>query len=275
MPLSDRKTMHRLPYLSNASTKHGHSPSPSLSLSFVADGSASLPLDHLFGTFRETLGETKLYKGAAGVDKTEKGKPETEAGGESSGRLATKSTRKAATAATAVTATAAGTPDTQETQALNRENGKNGKDAHNGAEGRANLEALWGGSEATQTKVKTTSPAGFNTYLILSSLLLLLPTPAALLGCGKWGQFPRGVAALVAFGPVLLSFVLPPLIGISSSRSLRWPFHKEPVFGKFGLHALVGFAIGVVPVYHLLEALLAPVGEGVFYQLWRPWMVAR
>ena len=43
---------------------------------------------------------------------------------------------------------------------------------------RANLEALWGGSEATQTKVKTTSPAGFNTYLILSSLLLLLPTPS-------------------------------------------------------------------------------------------------
>jgi hypothetical protein len=246
----------------------------------VADGSASLPLDHLFGTFRETLGETKLYKGAAGADKTEKGNTETEAGGESSGRLATKPIRKsvfkaAGTAATVATATAVGTLDTQETQALNRENGKNGKDTHTVAEGRANLEALWGGSEATQTKVKTTSPAGFNTYLILSSLLLLLPTPAALLGCGKWGQFPRGVAALVAFGPVLLSFVLPPLIGISSSRSLRWPFHKEPVLGKFGLHALVGFAIGVVPVYHLLEALLAPVGEGVFYQLWRPWMVAR
>ena len=37
-----------------------------------ADGSASFPLDHLFGTFRETLyAESKTYKGAGAEEKKE------------------------------------------------------------------------------------------------------------------------------------------------------------------------------------------------------------
>ena len=67
---------------------------------------------------------------------------------------------------------------------------------------------------------------------------------------------PRIAAATVAFSPLLLGALLTML-----SRDVRaalWPFHRDP-FGKSCMHLGVGFAIGVLPVYHLLlSALSAP-----------------
>ena len=36
---------------------------------------------------------------------------------------------------------------------------------------------------------------------------------------------------------------------------LAWPFHKE-ASPKFGLHLLVGFVVGVLPVYQLVALAL-------------------
>ena len=47
--------------------------------------------------------------------------------------------------------------------------------------------------------------------------------------------------------------------------SPRWPFHKEPVLGNFGLHVVVGLLLTAVPIYHTVEMLL---GQPVYARLW-------
>lgn len=77
--------------------------------------------------------------------------------------------------------------------------------------------------------------------------------------------FPNSVAALVAFGPVVFALVLCQVFG--ESLDLRWPFQHETLFGKLGLHLVLGFLVGVLPVYHTLTTVMA---EPVFCQLWDP-----
>jgi len=77
---------------------------------------------------------------------------------------------------------------------------------------------------------------------------------------------PQMVAALVAVGPVVAG-----LVGcvVSKDRfSLRWPFHKDSVFGGFGFHVSVGFVFCVMPVYHTIEAVLGAHGESAYCKLW-------
>jgi sterol desaturase/sphingolipid hydroxylase (fatty acid hydroxylase superfamily) len=76
-------------------------------------------------------------------------------------------------------------------------------------------------------------------------------------------QFPYCVAALVAVGPVAFATALCPIFG--EKLDLRWPFQHESLFGKLGLHLLVGVLVGVLPVYHTLTMVMA---EPAFCQLW-------
>jgi len=75
--------------------------------------------------------------------------------------------------------------------------------------------------------------------------------------------YPYSVASLVAFGPVIFALMLCLLFG--EKLDFRWPFQHESLFGKLGLHLLVGFLVGVLPVYHLLTTVMA---EPAFCQLW-------
>ena len=39
-------------------------------------------------------------------------------------------------------------------------------------------------------------------------------------------------------------------------RPLLRPFHKEAIVGKLGFHLLVGFAVAVMPAYHIIRAVV-------------------
>ena len=73
------------------------------------------------------------------------------------------------------------------------------------------------------------------------------------------------MAATVAFGPCALCFLLHHALGDRLPAS--WPFHKEDA-PKFSLHFVIGFVVGVLPCYYLVEAVLAPPGEAVFCRVW-------
>jgi len=77
--------------------------------------------------------------------------------------------------------------------------------------------------------------------------------------------YPFSVAALVGFGPIASAVALCMICG--EKLDLRWPFQHESLFGKLGLHLVVGFLVGVLPVYHTLTTVMA---EPVFCQLWDP-----
>ena len=80
----------------------------------------------------------------------------------------------------------------------------------------------------------------------------------------------RAVAAALAFGPVAIALLLALVLPAPGGRrkSPVWPFHKERLVGKLGLHLAVGFCVGVLPVYHLAETLLLAKGDGAACALW-------
>ena len=84
--------------------------------------------------------------------------------------------------------------------------------------------------------------------------------PAALVGSA------HAMAALASVGPTAMGLVL--WVATSDRFSLRWPFHKDPVFGSFGLHFVVGFVVSVMPVYGIVHAVLAPAGSAFYCHLW-------
>eukprot|EP00747_Dinoflagellata_sp_TGD_P073023 gnl/TRDRNA2_/TRDRNA2_157723_c0_seq1.p1 gnl/TRDRNA2_/TRDRNA2_157723_c0~~gnl/TRDRNA2_/TRDRNA2_157723_c0_seq1.p1 ORF type:complete len:555 (+),score=63.62 gnl/TRDRNA2_/TRDRNA2_157723_c0_seq1:22-1665(+) len=219
-------------------------------------GSASVPLDNFFGTFREKLGESKTYRGAAG----EGGKVDVH-------KLEDKSTPapKAAAAATTPARKRTASPAVRTTA------------DKNGSTGAAAASSM----SVTYTGLKTGSPNGFGVYMIGSAVLfaMLLARVAVSPDLGGFVAVPggcfemlqqigaRSFAALVAFGPLVLGALL--MLATADSMSMRWPFHKEPIIGSFGTHSIVGFAVSVLPAYHLLTALLLPQREGVAYcSLW-------
>ena len=82
---------------------------------------------------------------------------------------------------------------------------------------------------------------------------------------GAWLRgHPHAVAGFVAYGPVVFAAFL--LVASGDSLSFRWPFAHEDVLGKFGLHFVVGFLTGVVPVYHSVVVGLG--GRSAFCQIW-------
>eukprot|EP00471_Norrisiella_sphaerica_P009263 CAMPEP_0184498338 /NCGR_PEP_ID=MMETSP0113_2-20130426/38699_1 /TAXON_ID=91329 /ORGANISM="Norrisiella sphaerica, Strain BC52" /LENGTH=250 /DNA_ID=CAMNT_0026885799 /DNA_START=666 /DNA_END=1418 /DNA_ORIENTATION=+ len=61
---------------------------------------------------------------------------------------------------------------------------------------------------------------------------------------------PNLIAFLVAFAPVILALLL--CLTFKDRLSWRWPFHKEAVFGSFGMTLLFGLA-EVTPVWHAVR----------------------
>jgi len=73
---------------------------------------------------------------------------------------------------------------------------------------------------------------------------------------------PKFTASMLAYGPMMFGALLMKLNG--DKASIIWPFHKDGVIGNFGIHVVVGFMIGVLPAYQMVEAYL---GEPVYCRL--------
>jgi hypothetical protein len=59
---------------------------------------------------------------------------------------------------------------------------------------------------------------------------------------------PTAVATVVAYSPVAMAMFL--CLASGDKMSWRWPFQKERVLGTFGLFLVLGWAACIVPVYH-------------------------
>eukprot|EP01059_Diplonema_ambulator_P011373 TRINITY_DN21320_c0_g1_i1.p1 TRINITY_DN21320_c0_g1~~TRINITY_DN21320_c0_g1_i1.p1 ORF type:complete len:454 (+),score=78.99 TRINITY_DN21320_c0_g1_i1:53-1414(+) len=83
-------------------------------------------------------------------------------------------------------------------------------------------------------------------YDILTSVVL----PAFTLHCftAKSGSVftPHEVASAVTFFPILVGFLL---WFTTDKQSWRWPFHKEPLFGKFGFFTVLAAVVVLAPTY--------------------------
>jgi len=100
-------------------------------------------------------------------------------------------------------------------------------------------------------------PATFSDFIYSMAMLglsFLLFNRVA--GDGQWSQLLSGqtMGLLVGFGPVALSVVLRFCVG--DSLSIRWPFHKENVVGRFGFHCVVGVLFTCWPTYQTVELVL-------------------
>eukprot|EP00050_Salpingoeca_kvevrii_P006790 m.291675 g.291675 ORF g.291675 m.291675 type:complete len:458 (+) comp12501_c0_seq1:1-1374(+) len=91
---------------------------------------------------------------------------------------------------------------------------------------------------------------------VVMALPIILAVCYNLPGTTLFGNVPVApvFAFSVAYGPILLGLLILWLTG--DKQSARWPFHKEPLFGTFGLHTLLGWAVTVVPVYQTVYHFL-------------------
>ena len=64
---------------------------------------------------------------------------------------------------------------------------------------------------------------------------------------------PRAAAAAVAIGPLAVALLLH--FCEKDRQSWRYPFHKERVFGSFGLFCAAGLCVCVWPVFAAMNAL--------------------
>ena len=67
---------------------------------------------------------------------------------------------------------------------------------------------------------------------------------------------PKEMGMLVAIGPVIAAMVLWWTFG--DSLQMTWPFHKEKVLGKFGIHFVLGVCLTCLPVYQVVVLLVSP-----------------
>ena len=208
-------------------------------------GTNGIPFDHWFGTFRDRLGGRAKKKtrgqakkeaaGAGGDGTTYRGH-----GDDADGELAALQ-RKAAAAA-------------------------------RGQGGATPLATSSGpGWSLSAVFAASWDQLAFNAGCVLICAALY----AATAGRGSCGgvAFPpalvgnaHAMALLASVGPMFLGFVL--WVVTSDRFSLRWPFHKDPIVGSFGLHFVVGFVVSVMPVYGIVHAVLAPAGSAFYCHLW-------
>jgi len=197
-------------------------------------------IDQWCGTFRERLGESVAYRGewVEPVGTTHDGVP-----------------RRANTARTAAQDGAA----------------QDGA-AHNGAaqddaaqdgttyDGAAKAKGVW----AKDAYLGLPADKMHATYTLFSLGLAALFAHAAVSGSGDSTRgatraptsrlqtaAPTAVAAAVAYGPVVVALALCALSG--DRISWRWPFHKERVFGQFGLFLVLGWLACLLPVFHAAQ----------------------
>ena len=85
---------------------------------------------------------------------------------------------------------------------------------------------------------------------------------------------PFWVAATAAISPIIVGLLL--LFAFRSSaekktpisRTILYPFHKETIFGPLGFHIVAGVVFCVLPVYHLISAVMLPPGWSLSCELW-------
>lgn len=89
---------------------------------------------------------------------------------------------------------------------------------------------------------------------------------------------PASTAALVvSLGPLLLAASLsvvtanPPITSLEKLRlAMLYPFHKDPLFGKFGISLLMGVLLSVLPTYHFFESLFVEdPSDTIYNRIWR------
>jgi sterol desaturase/sphingolipid hydroxylase (fatty acid hydroxylase superfamily) len=218
-------------------------------------GTSGIPFDHWFGTFRETLGKSRTYRGEATASDV-----------------------------------AGANPGVVDRGVVDRGVARPGG-AHPGVAHPGGAHPGVDGAERIVRADRFRFPAlpkrGMGAYFaatagILGVFLLALldrSNDGAGAAVRAWRlelpgvgpkrvevRSPQLVGALVSAGPVLAG-----LVGCVLSRDrfpLTWPFHKTSVLGGFGFHTLVGFVFCVLPVYHLVEAVLGERGEAAYCRLW-------
>ena len=87
---------------------------------------------------------------------------------------------------------------------------------------------------------------------------------------------PSIAASVVSLGPLMLSIFLSTVTASPSVSSfenllstLLYPFHKDPVVGKFGLGILLGILLSVMPTFHFFESLfVTDPRDTVYNQIW-------
>ena len=97
-------------------------------------------------------------------------------------------------------------------------------------------------------------------------------------GVHEWALPSLGITnaqllgAMISVGPVAVGIAMllnsTPNAMANLKRTLVYPFHKEKLFGAFGLNLALGVLVTAVPCYHTVTMLLSPPGQAVYCQLW-------
>lgn len=91
-----------------------------------------------------------------------------------------------------------------------------------------------------------------------------------------WYQAPV-TAFLVSMGPLILAVVLSFVTASSSTianlesfrNTMLYPFHKEALFGKFGISLVLGTLCSLIPVYHFIHTLLVQdPQDAIYHRIW-------
>lgn len=125
--------------------------------------------------------------------------------------------------------------------------------------------------KAAATAPKVWSPQGYlalqmdshlayTCFCIVTTALLVWATAVNMSSADpikSLGGIPLGtiMGSLVAYGPVAFAILLCLLY---DKMPMRWPFHKEPVFGAFGVFLVMGWVSCLLPIYHFVQALTSP-----------------
>jgi hypothetical protein len=89
---------------------------------------------------------------------------------------------------------------------------------------------------------------------------------------------PASMAALVvSLGPLLLAASLsvitanPPITSMEKFRlAMLYPFHKDPLWGKFGISLVMGLLLSVLPTYHFFESLFVEdPNDTIYNRIWK------
>lgn len=116
-------------------------------------------------------------------------------------------------------------------------------------------------------------------YNIFACVLIPCVIAASALGC-PWARKlavpgldnAKLLALLGVAGPALVAMVL--LVATTKDALKRpfytflYPFHKEKLFGAFGLNMGISVLVSVVPVYHMFHMLLSEPGQGIYFSLY-------
>jgi len=128
---------------------------------------------------------------------------------------------------------------------------------------------IWAGEGALSLRaaVPTLEHGMFHAHYLAAMLLFYLAAGGDA-RVTKFNHFSRWVGGALAFGPMIFGYML--IVASRDKKSIIWPFHTDSKFA-IGLHVIVGFVIGVLPVYVLAECVLRPpaglTADGLCYRM--------